>query len=139
MFKRILAPVDLSETSAGAVDIACRLAAGNHGEIILLHVIETIEHLEVDEMRSFYNKLEERATAGLHRLAERASQSGIQVQVETVYGKRARSIVEFAANRRVDLIVLNSHRVQPGQAGAGLATISYEVAVLAPCPVLLLK
>src|SRR5688572_18034517 len=114
MFKRILVPVDLSEKSSNAVDVACRLAAGNHSEIILLHVIETIEHLEFDELRSFYGKLEERATAGLRRLAEQATvKDGVSVQTQTVYGKRVRSIIEFAEKRRVDLIVLNSHRVQP--------------------------
>ena len=136
MFKRILVPVDFSEKSPGSVDVACRLAAGNHGEIILLHVIETIEHLESDELRSFYSKLEKNAAAGLRRLADQAPGKGVSVQTETVYGKRARSIIEFAAKRRVDLIVLSSHRVLPE---SGFPSISYEVGVLATCPVLLLK
>jgi nucleotide-binding universal stress UspA family protein len=136
MFKRILVPVDLSERSAGAVDVACRLATGNHAEVILLHVIETIEHLEFDELRSFYDKLEQNATVGLRRLADQSPHKGVSVQTETVYGKRARCIIEFAAKRRVDLIVLNSHRVQPN---GGFPSISYEVGVLASCPVLLLK
>lgn len=136
MFKRILVPVDLSEKSSVAVDVACRLAPGNHGEIILLHVIETIEHLEFDELRNFYTKLEKTATTGLRRLADQACAKGGSIQIETVYGKRARSIIEFAAKRRVDLIVLNSH---PVQSGSGFPSISYEVGVLASCPVLLLK
>jgi nucleotide-binding universal stress UspA family protein len=139
MFKRILVPVDLSEKSSEAVDVASRMAAANQGEVILLHVIETIEHLEFDELRLFYKTLEDRAVTGLDRLSSRASHSGVPASVETVYGKRAKSIIEFAASRRVDLIVLNSHRVEPGQTGSGFATISYHVAVLAPCPVLLLK
>jgi nucleotide-binding universal stress UspA family protein len=136
VFKRLLVPVDLSEKSSAAVDIACRLAAGNHGEVILLHVIETIEHLEFDELRSFYTKLEKNAATRLRSLADQAAHEDISIQVETVYGKRAASIIEFAAKRRVDVIVLNSHRVQPG---SGIASLSYQVAVLAACPVLLLK
>jgi nucleotide-binding universal stress UspA family protein len=136
MFKRILVPVDLSEKSSVAVDVACRLASGNHGDIILLHVIETIEHLEFDELRNFYSKLEKHATTGLRRLVNQASDKGVPIQIETVYGKRARSIIEFAAKRRVDLIVLNSH---PVQSGSWFPSISYEVGVLASCPVLLLK
>jgi nucleotide-binding universal stress UspA family protein len=139
MFKRILVPVDLSEKSSEAVDVASRLAATNQGHIVLLHVIETIEHLDFDDLRVFYTKLEDRATAGLDRLTNQVSLAGVPAQAETVYGKRAKSIVEFAANHRVDLIVLNSHRVEPDQTGYGFATISYQVAVLAPCPVLLLK
>jgi nucleotide-binding universal stress UspA family protein len=136
MFKRILVPVDLSEKSSGAVDAACRLAAVTQGEVTLLHVIETIEHLDFDEMRSFYEKLEKKAEAGLRRLADPAPHKGVSMQTETVYGKRARSIIEFAAKRKMDLIVLNSH---PIQTGAGFPSISYEVGILASCPVLLLK
>jgi nucleotide-binding universal stress UspA family protein len=136
MFKRILVPVDLSEKSSGAVDVGCRLAMVNHGQVILLHVIETIENLEFDELRSFYNKLEKNAAEKLRQLADQAPLKGGSIQTETVYGKRAKNIIEFAAKRRVDLIVLNSHRVQPG---SGFPSISYEVGVLAACPVLLLK
>ena len=36
--KRILCPVDLSEDSLAAVDLATRLARDNQGEILFLHV-----------------------------------------------------------------------------------------------------
>jgi nucleotide-binding universal stress UspA family protein len=102
-------------------------------------VIELVEHIEFDELRPFYKKLETRAADGLKRLKLRVSHTGATAETETIYGRRARSIIEFAVNRHVDLIVLGSHRVEPGDAATGLATVSYEVAVLAPCPVLLLK
>jgi nucleotide-binding universal stress UspA family protein len=38
-----------------------------------------------------------------------------------------------------DIVVLGSHVVEPEHPGAGLASISYQVAALAPCSVLLLK
>ena len=135
MFKRILVPVDFSEKASSAVDVGCRLATPSHGEVILLHVIETIENVEFDELRTFYNNLEKNAASKLRQLANQALK-GTSVQTETVYGKRSKSIIEFATKRHVDLIVLNSHRVQPGSA---FPSISYEVGVLAPCPVLLLK
>ncbi len=139
MFKRILTPVDFSEKSSRAVDVASGLAAATRGEVILLHVIETIEHLKFEEIRSFYDKLEKHATAELHKLREQAAQPGVSVREDVVYGKRARSILDYAAKHRLDLIVMSSHRVELGREGSSLATISYEVAVLAPCPVLLLK
>jgi hypothetical protein len=42
-------------------------------------------------------------------------------------------------NHRVDLIAMSSHRFELAGERTSLATISYEVAVLASCPVLLLK
>jgi nucleotide-binding universal stress UspA family protein len=95
--------------------------------------------MKFEEIRGFYDKLEEHANAELHKLAERVAQSGVSVREEVVYGKRAKNIVEYAANHRVDLIAMSSHRLEPGHERTSLATISYEVAVLAPCPVLLLK
>jgi nucleotide-binding universal stress UspA family protein len=135
-FKRILAPVDLTDNSREAVNLACRLASGNNGQVILLHVIETIEHLEMDELQAFYRRLEKNATARLAHLAERAKQRGVSIQKKILFGKRARTIIDFAAKRRVDLIVLNSHRVKPD---SGFPSISYDVGVLAECAVLLLK
>ena len=139
MFKRILVPVDLSDKSAIAVDTASQLAAASHGDLMLLHVIETIEHIEFDELRDFYKRLEDRATEGLKRLKDRVAQRGATANNEILYGNRARSILEFASRWHADLIVMNSHRIEPNSTGLGLATISYEVGVLAPCPVLLLK
>lgn len=137
MFKRILVPVDFSDKSQEAVDAACKLTPVNSGaEVILLHVIETIDRVDFDELRAFYEKLEKNASKGLQHLAEHARGLGVSVQMETIYGKRARSIIEFADKRRVDLIVLNSHRMETER---GFPSISYEVGALASCPVLLLK
>jgi nucleotide-binding universal stress UspA family protein len=44
----------------------------------------------------------------------------------------------MAARRRVDLVVLGSHRLSP-RPGYGLGTTSYKVALACACPVLLLK
>jgi nucleotide-binding universal stress UspA family protein len=139
MFKRILAPVDFTEKASVGVDAACELAVSGRGEVILLHVIETIEHMKFEEIRGFYDKLEKHANAELHKLAERATQAGVSVHEEVVYGKRARNIIEYATNHRVDLIAMSSHRFEPARERTSLASISYEVALLAPCPVLLLK
>ena len=55
------------------------------------------------------------------------------------YGHRAPGIVDAAIANRSDLIIMASHRIDPDRPGHDWATISYGVAVLAPCHVLLLK
>jgi nucleotide-binding universal stress UspA family protein len=55
------------------------------------------------------------------------------------FGHRAPGIVEVAIANQSDLIVMASHRIDPDRPGHDWATISYGVAVLAPCHVLLLK
>jgi nucleotide-binding universal stress UspA family protein len=139
MFKRILVPVDLSDRSGEAVDAAAQLAVASNGSVLLLHVIETIEHIDFDELRPFYKKLEDRALQGMERLKERAAKRGVRANTAVLYGPRARCILDFAGSQGTDLIIMTSHRIDPSEPGRGLATISYEVGVLARCPVLLLK
>ncbi len=55
------------------------------------------------------------------------------------YGKRAEAIVRYAENRDMDLIVLSSHKVDRDHPALGWGTISYRIAIVARCPVLLVK
>ena len=134
MFKKILVPMDLSDRSKKALNAARKLAIANGAKVTLLHVIEPIPHTDARELADFYATLEAKATRWMHRLTTLTA--GPRVSAKIVYGKRARTIAEFAHKQRSDLIILSSHRVKPG---SGFPSISYEVAVLASCPVLLIK
>ena len=48
MFQRILVPVDLTQKSLTAVDMAYEFADQTGAEVVLLHVIETIEHVQFE-------------------------------------------------------------------------------------------
>src|SRR5512144_1248963 len=96
MFRRILVPADLSKKSLAAVDVAYELASQLQGEVILLHVIETIEHIVFDEMKPFYDRLENSAWTGLRELSERFQESDLKVEQAVIYGHRTKEIVNFA-------------------------------------------
>jgi nucleotide-binding universal stress UspA family protein len=139
MFNRILVPVDLSERCVTAVEVASELAAQSRAAVVLFHVIETIEHVEFAELRSFYERLETSARKRLEEFSQLFIAKGLEVDQVLLYGHRTKEIVDYAAGNSVDLIVMSSHRVDPGQPGHGWSSISYAVAILAPCPVLLVK
>ena len=139
MFQRILVPLDLSNRSQSAVDVAFGLAAQSKADVVLLHVIETVEHIEFDEMKEFYDRLEKSASLGLQELAADLEAKGIKAEQVVIYGKRTQEIVDFAVNNRVDLILMASHRIDPDRPGHDWSSISYAVAILAPCAVLLVK
>jgi nucleotide-binding universal stress UspA family protein len=139
MFNRILVPVDLTEKSLAAVDIAYDLATQSEAEVVLLHVIETIEHVQFDELKPFYERLETSAREGLQEFSERFVSNNIKVEQALLYGHRSQQIVEYAVNNRIDLIVMASHRIDPDRPGHDWSSISYSVAILSPCPVLLVK
>jgi nucleotide-binding universal stress UspA family protein len=139
MFNRILVAVDLTEKSLAAVDLAYELASQPGAEVTLLHVIETVEHIAFDEMKDFYTRLENSARRGLQEFSERFATKGLKIEQAVVYGHRTRQIVDFAINNRTDLLVMASHRIDPDRPGHDWSSISYAVAILAPCPVLLVK
>ena len=139
MFRQLLVPLDFTDKNEAAVTIALETARRDGAEVTLLHVIETIEHVDFDEMSDFYRKLEARAAAKLQVLIDRFIAAGVRGRYEIVFGKRAQSILEQAAGSPTDLIVLSSHRVDRDHPALGLGTISYQVAIVARCPVLLVK
>ena len=139
MFKRVLVPVDLTQKSLAAVDLAYDLAVQSGAEVILLHVIETIEHVQFDELRPFYQRLEQSAKQGLQEFSERFQEKGLSVDQTVIYGHRTSEIVDYATENRVDLIIMASHRIDPDRPGHDWSSISYAVAILSPVPVLLVK
>jgi nucleotide-binding universal stress UspA family protein len=143
MFRKILVPVDFTDKNepalAAALQTASHAEAEQRGEVELLHVIETIEHIGFDEMADFYRGLETRASAKLFALEERFRDAGVAVRHEILYGKRAEVIVRHAEDLGIDLIVLSSHKVDRDHPALGMGTISYRIAIVARCPVLLVK
>jgi len=138
LFERIVVPADLTERNREAVAMASRVVAPN-GSICLLHVIETIPGLSVDEEREFYEKLEQKASAFLAELGTILVEQGVEWTAEVVYGSRARTILDEARKLGADLIVIRSHRIDGESSAQGFGTLSYQVGILAKCPVLLVK
>jgi nucleotide-binding universal stress UspA family protein len=146
MFQNILLPVDFTAKNEAAIGVALDLARRSPAtpetppaEVYLVHVVETIEHMEFEEMADFYHKLEARAVAKLTVLVERFNAAGVRARYDVLFGRRPETILKHAADLRSDLIVLSSFRVDRDHPALGLGTISYKVAIIARCPVLLVK
>ena len=140
MFRKILVPVDFTDKNEAALDSAVQIAVAATGsEVTLLHVIETIEHIDFKEMSDFYRGLESRASAKLFALEEKLKERGVRCHHEVLFGKRAETIVRYADEKGSDLMVLSSHKVDRDHPALGLGTLSYAIAIVARCPVLLVK
>ena len=136
-FRHVLVPTDLTERTWNALELANKLTVPGRSRITLMHVIETIEGIQFDELKPFYGRLERKARTTMTRFARRVP--SMRVGYALIYGRRAEQIVTFAAANDVDLIVLASHRVDPSKVNRDWGTISYKVGLLAQCPVLLVK
>ena len=139
LFSHILVPVDFTEKNNAALKAAKQLAHQNQASVTLLHVIETIEYVDDEEVADFYDKLKATSKTKLQFLAGLFTAENINVQYKIVVGKRARGIVSFALQKNVDLVVLSSHKVELSEVPKGLGTLSHYVSLLCQCPVLLVR
>ena len=140
MFKQILVPVDFSEQNKHALDIALNLAAISGGTVHLLHVIKLLAgDDDDDEFADFYRKLESQAQARMTELLATVADSEAPLNSHLILGHRVREILLFAEENDVELIVMNSHKIDPENPDEGWGTISQKVGILAQCPILLVK
>lgn len=137
-FKRILIPVDFTEKNLEAFAAAKGIVSANEGELVLLHVIEELD-VPRQELEDFYSNLEDSAQVRIQDYADRLQDEGWTVETSICFGKRVAEIVGFTATNHVDLVILTSHKLDPGNLSRSLMTISHQVAIAAQAPVLLLR
>ena len=137
MFRHVLVPVDFTDKNAAAVDLAASLA-DDGGDVTLMHVVQVVPGIDLSEEREFYERLESSASDKLAGLGQRLQERGTDWKASLVFGSRVGEILRAAAED-IDLIVVSSHKVDIDRPGAGAGTMSYQLAVAAPCHVLLVK
>ncbi len=138
MFKSILAPVDGSEQSGRALEVAVDLAAKYGGKVMILCVYRHHSPLEAslsmvraattetpdDALKSYAKEIVAAAK-------ERAASVGaVPLEGYVRRGQPARTIVTFAAKHEADAIVLGA-RGAGDLSGYLLGSVSHKVAGLA--------
>jgi nucleotide-binding universal stress UspA family protein len=138
MYDSILIPVDLSSANDAVFERARELGAPDRTDILLLHVIETLQDDEPGEMDDFYEELREEADAKMTAWASDLAEDGFAVEATITYGERGPEITRVADEEAVDLIVQRSHVVTRDDE-TNVGTVSHQVAIFAPCSVLLVR
>jgi nucleotide-binding universal stress UspA family protein len=138
-FRHILVPLDFTEKNQSALDVAFEMAVANQSRVTLLHVIEQIDLPGDDEVDEFTDQLRQRADRELELRGQRFAEANVSIDWKIRLGERAREIAGYESEHAIDLIVLSSHPVDATDPARSLATLSYQVAVLSRCPVLLVK
>jgi universal stress protein A len=139
MFYQILVPTDCSDASRNSLDVAVKIASLDGGNVYLVHVIEMIADTAFSEFEDFYLKLERKAEKVMNSLVSSYQDAQVKIERKIVYGDRGREILRFAEDNKIDLIVMNSHRIEIRDPVQGWGTLSYKIAVLSQCPVMLVK
>ena len=135
--ERVLLPLDLSGHYPGVEPALARIQPAE--PVTLLHAIEPIRGIPETECRDFYRLLEDRCVETLGAFAEQLHEAGWPSKVVIEKGRRGPTIVRYAAEHEISLIVLASHPASPSSERGGVGSTSHQVALMAPCSVLLLR
>ena len=138
---RILVPTDFSETSMAALKYALPLAESFGAELHLLHVIDLAagQYLAA-EMAMVPGPATEaeahaRADAELAALLTRDEMTEYRARLVTMRGAPFASIVAYAREQHIDLIVMGTHG-RGAVAHLLIGSVAERVVRKAPCPVL---
>jgi nucleotide-binding universal stress UspA family protein len=142
---RILVPTDFSEPSDAALTYGRELAMRFGGTLHVLHVVENISFaaygLEgyMGAFPEWQAEIEEESRRRLHGLLIDTDKSGpATVPALRTSGSPAATIVEYAKDNGIDLIVMGTH----GRGAVGhliMGNVAERVVRLAPCPVLTVR
>ena len=132
VLKKILAPTDFSELSAGGVLYACQLAREVGAELLILNVVlldetNTINKTEMDRHQKRLDEF----------VAEKIGDAAAHVRIRKLVdaGQPYGAILDCAENEHADLIVMCSHG-RSGLARALIGSVTDKLLRAASCPVL---
>ncbi len=140
--RRILVPLDFSDTSLKALDHAIYLAKIADAEITLLHVIENVESITNSDtmidigMANYEVQIKNLSQENLIKMAEKIKEKGAdKVKTLSVTGRTHKQILDAANNIKADLIIMGTHGVS-GFREFVMGSNTYSVVRDAECPVL---
>lgn len=143
--RRILFPTDFSSCAEQALDYALAFARQYQAELHLFHA--TVLHEDdphqlahhLPDVAALRDRLRELAESDMNAALAARKAGELQVKVVQRFSiAAAPAIVEYAADKRIDLIVMGTH----GRRGVGrlfLGSVAEEVVRHASCPVLTVR
>jgi len=143
-WKRICCPIDFSDASRAAMEVAADLARRFGAELVLLHAYPVPGYTFPDgSVVASPRMMQELADQAQKHLEEwRADAERLvgapRVSAERAVGEPAAEIVSFASGRGVDLLVLGTHG-RTGIEHALMGSIAERVVRRAHCPVLTVR
>src|SRR4029077_1361598 len=141
--KTILAPIDFSDFSNNALDVAADLASRLGSELILVNIVQAIPDLptgvSIFKEGEYDQSLHDAAKKRLSDLAAGLSAKNIKVRTEIGTGNDVGiEIVRIADSGTADMIVIATH-CMTGWRRMPYATVAKKVVDEAECPVLVLR
>lgn len=143
LFRKILCPLDFSDTSRAALDVAVKLSNECDAELVVVHAWESPFHPEYSELilknEILAPVLKEQEDALVAMQKEVEALGARNVQTKLLFGVPWDAIVrESRADPAYDVIVIGTHG-RTGIRHVLLGSVAERVARHAACPVLLVR
>jgi len=142
-FKRILFPVDLSETSSKLVPYVTTMAEKLGAEIHLLFVARIFDYFSSvyvpqDSIDKFANDLLEGAKKRLEEFRAEYFEAVPGTRAVVIPGDASEEILNYVQLRKIDMLILGTHG-RKGLDKIVFGSVAERVAKAAPVPVLLVN
>jgi len=140
-WRRILVPIDFSENSLRALDVAVPLARDCGANLLLVSAVEPASYaagLETMLLTTPGATLLRNTKAALLKLARRSVPSGVSANILAARGRAHDVIPRVAKQKHIDLIVLTTHG-RTGLERVLLGSTAERVVRHAPCPVFVVR
>jgi nucleotide-binding universal stress UspA family protein len=141
--KLILSPVDFSDSSHAAVDVAAEFAAPFGAELLLVHVVPAIPDLPADvsilKEGEYDQSLDDAAAKKLAALADGLAAKNVKAR--TAVGTAndvGMELVRIAEQNHADMIIIATHGMT-GWHKIAFGSVAEKVVKQASCPVLVLR
>ena len=143
MFKKILFPVDLSEASPGVAPVVRTMAEKFNARVYLLFVARVLHHYAAmyvpdPSISRFEREVLEGAEKRLYEFKEAHFKELGEIKVEVLLGEVAEEIVRYAADEKVDLIIMGTHG-RKGLDKIVFGSVADRVVKTSPVPVMVIN
>lgn len=136
-FKKVLAPIDFHEHAMGALEVAKSIAQVNDGLVTLLYVVPMDEPIGGKMYEDDFKKQAEKDAERLAGLASKKMQ-GVKFEILTEIGDPATAIINTAASKASDVIVMGTHG-RKSLMRILMGSVAEQVLREAPCPVIVYR
>ncbi|HEX2661570.1 MAG TPA: universal stress protein [Candidatus Acidoferrum sp.] len=139
--KLLLSPIDFSDCSLSALDVAKDIAKQCGSTILLLHAVPVVPQLTKDLSAHGVYELEllETARLRLGDLAEKVQQTGVHARsIVGLANDAALEITRTAESEQADLIVISTHGLT-GWRRFAFGSVTEKVVRTGPCSVLVVR
>ena len=138
--KKILVAVDGSKASSSAGNQAIDLAKKHQAELTALYVVPSDIRYGQGNLKGVVMTAMERGQKYVDELKQNASETKISIRTDVVMSTNSvvKSIVEYAEEKKMDLIVIGSRGIS-GLKRMLLGSTASGVVTYADCPVLVVK